>query len=76
MIATLAVHPDYRRRGVGARLLEECEARLSSARIRLTVRADNLPAQRLYERFGYQQVGQVPNYYAHGHPGITMEKAR
>jgi ribosomal protein S18 acetylase RimI-like enzyme len=76
MIATLAVHPDYRRRGVGRRLLAECEARLDAPVIRLTVRVDNLPAIALYEGAGYQKRDTLAGYYTHGVAGLLMEKVR
>ena len=76
MIATLAVHPGYRRRGVGRRLLAECEAKLDAAVIRLTVRVDNLAAIALYETAGYQKRDTLPGYYSHGVAGLLMEKIR
>lgn len=75
-ISTIGVHPDYRRRGIGANLLAECEARLEEPRLRLTVRAGNAPAITLYEQFGYEEVDRWPGYYADGETGIVMEKSR
>jgi ribosomal protein S18 acetylase RimI-like enzyme len=75
-ISTIGVHPDYRRRGVAARLLAECEAQLEEPRLRLTVRAGNAPAIALYERFGYAEIDRWPHYYGDGETGIVMEKAR
>jgi ribosomal-protein-alanine N-acetyltransferase len=74
MIATLAVHPAYRRRGVARRLLSECEAQLGAPVIRLTVRVDNLPAIALYESAGYQRRETLAGYYAEGVAGLMMEK--
>jgi ribosomal protein S18 acetylase RimI-like enzyme len=76
MIATIGVDPMFRRRGVGSHLLERCEALLPGERIRLTVRADNQPAIRLYESFGYAYSGRLSNYYRDGQPGLVMEKKR
>lgn len=65
-IATLAVHPDMRRRGIARSLLvtalrhaarEGCESAL------LEVRAGNLAAQQLYQSFGFEVVGRRPRYY-------------
>jgi ribosomal-protein-alanine N-acetyltransferase len=75
-ISTIGVHPDYRRRGIGARLLAECEARLREPRLRLTVRAGNAPAIALYEQFGYAEIERWPGYYCDGETGIVMEKGR
>jgi ribosomal protein S18 acetylase RimI-like enzyme len=76
MITTIAVDPEFRRRGVGSALLEACESELPGEKIRLTVREDNLPAIRMYERFGYTYLSRVPNYYRDGRSGLVMEKTR
>jgi ribosomal protein S18 acetylase RimI-like enzyme len=76
MITTIAVDPEHRRRGVGSALLASCEAQLPGEKIRLTVREDNQPAIRLYERFHYAYRTKVPNYYRDGRSGLVMEKDR
>ncbi len=65
-ITTFGVHPDWRRRGVGSRLLlaaVDLADRLGARRLTLEVRASNLPAQSLYERFGFEVRGRRPRYY-------------
>ncbi len=64
----LAVHPDYRRMGVGEQLVEELTYRLKEQKVTcltLEVRASNAPAIGLYEKLGFNQVGRRPNYYFH-----------
>jgi [ribosomal protein S18]-alanine N-acetyltransferase len=73
-ISTLCVHPDFQRRGIGARLLSEAEARLAMPRIKLTVRRSNTGAIELYRKFGYQPIAVWERYYARGEAGIVMEK--
>ncbi len=73
-ITTIGVHPDYRRRGLAESLMHECERRLRAERIRLTVRAGNLPALRLYDKLGYKQVELWRKYYSGGEDGVVMEK--
>lgn len=54
---TIAVHPDFRRSGIGSRLLEEAEARLNGmgcAKINLQIRAGNEGVSSFYTRHGYQ----------------------
>lgn len=61
-----AIAPDYRRRGLGARLLEQFAhdaALRGSSRLFLEMRRGN-PAERLYRNFGFVPVGERPNYYA------------
>ena len=75
-IATIGTDPQYRRRGVGRELLRACEAKLRSPRIRLSVRASNDGAIRLYEQEGYQRVEVWQGYYNDGEAAIVMEKQR
>jgi ribosomal-protein-alanine N-acetyltransferase len=65
-IATIAVHPDFRRQGIGRALLRKGmdAAYAEGARIyHLEVRAGNLAAQKMYADFGYEIVGRRPRYY-------------
>lgn len=73
-IATLAVHPDYRRKGIGAALLKTCEDRIQLPRIRLCVRQTNQAAIQLYLKYGYQQVDIWKKYYRAGENALVFEK--
>ncbi len=75
-IATIGVLPEFQRRGVGRELLRACEARLTTPRIRLSVRASNAGAIRLYDLEGYQRVETWQAYYNDGEAAIVMEKQR
>jgi len=75
-IATVGVLPEYRGRGIGAALLEACEARIPLKTIRLCVRRSNETAIRLYERFGYTRLGEWTRYYHDGETALVMEKRR
>jgi ribosomal-protein-alanine N-acetyltransferase len=62
----IAVHPDYRRQGIGRDLVLALSDALKEKGIRglmLEVRASNAPAIALYEQLGFIQVGLRPNYY-------------
>ena len=65
-VMNVAVHPDYRRRGIAESLIEvlirELKNRGSHA-LMLEVRDSNEPAIALYEKLGFQQVGLRKNYY-------------
>lgn len=74
-IATIAVLPAYRRRGLGTALLRAVESRVDMPRLRLNVRASNLPAIHLYESFGFQRSGSRPSYYQDGEEALIFEKA-
>jgi ribosomal-protein-alanine N-acetyltransferase len=76
MITTIGVDPEFRRRGVGSDLLRRCETLLPGERIRLTVRADNRDAIRLYETFGYAYLSKLEKYYRDGQAGLVLEKRK
>lgn len=62
----VAVHPDYRRQGIGEKLVLELANALNGKGIRglmLEVRESNAPAIALYEKLGFVQVGLRKNYY-------------
>ncbi len=73
-IATLGVHPDWRRHGIGRRLLRACEAALGVGRVKLTVRASNHAARELYRQEGYVVVNTWRRYYRNGEDAVVMEK--
>lgn len=65
-LANIAVRPELRGRGLGARLLEEVVAvsrRRGVTKLYLEVRDSNDGALRLYERFGFREVGRRTSYY-------------
>ena len=62
----VAVHPDYRLRGIAEALVNGlCDALKEQGSVSLTleVRASNDPAKALYDKLGFEQVGRRPNYY-------------
>lgn len=74
-IATLAVHPDHRKKGIGARLVATAlrEAMQAGAILAtLEVRAGNIEAQRLYQRFNFQIVGRRTRYYQDNHEDALL----
>ena len=66
-VTTFATRRSWRRQGIGERLLL---ALLDLARTRgaheatLEVRPSNIPARRLYEKYGFKVVGVRPRYYS------------
>ncbi len=66
-ITTFAVLPEYRRRKIGERMLHalfERAGKLGAEWLTLEVRASNLPAQRLYEKYGFRPAGIRRRYYS------------
>ena len=62
----IAVHPDYRKQGIGSelirRLIGELDAKGSHS-LMLEVRASNKPAISVYRNMGFEEVGRRRNYY-------------
>jgi ribosomal-protein-alanine N-acetyltransferase len=79
-ITTFGVHPDWRRRGVGRRLLlrlADLALELEAARMTLEVRVGNEAAQALYRSFGFQVTGRRPRYYSDdGEDAYVMSTGR
>jgi ribosomal-protein-alanine N-acetyltransferase len=73
-ISTLGVLPAYRRHGIGTTLLRDCEAQLVVPSVRLSVRASNQAALRLYSSMGYKQHSTWSRYYSDGEDALVLEK--
>lgn len=66
-IIAIAVRNDYRRIGIGEGLLIsviELATQLNANVVTLEVRASNIVAQALYDRYGFHVVGRRPRYYS------------
>lgn len=61
-IIDICVNPEFRRKGLAEKLLEELLSK-GAAKIFLEVEQDNLPAIRLYEKHGFRRIGFRKNYY-------------
>ena len=73
-VATIAVNPRFRLRGIGRALLHACEKELGVPRVRLTVRSSNQGAITMYEKEGYKTIDIWSAYYNDGESAIVMEK--
>jgi len=78
-IATIATHPDFRKRGIGGKLLlhtlqsAKAEGAVSSF---LEVREGNAAAIMMYRKFGYVESGRREGYYKdNGEDAILMTLA-
>jgi ribosomal-protein-alanine N-acetyltransferase len=77
-IQTIAVHPDWRSRGMGRQIIEFAEQRIFrlSPNVFLCVSSFNLRAQKFYERLGYQRVGELTDFVVKGCSEVLMRKSR
>jgi ribosomal-protein-alanine N-acetyltransferase len=65
-IGSIAVHPDYRRRGIAEALLIRALMELipsGAVQAMLEVRRSNMPAQAMYHKFGFTVDAIRPRYY-------------
>jgi len=65
-IATIAVHPDFRKRGIGKLLIAtalQAVIQRGASLATLEVRSLNKIAQKMYLDFGFSVVGNRPRYY-------------
>jgi ribosomal-protein-alanine N-acetyltransferase len=76
-VAEVAVHPDFRRKGIARALVEEtlADARMRGSSVAtLEVRDGNVAARGLYERFGFTVTGRRSRYYEDRVDALLMEK--
>ncbi len=76
-ITNIAVHPEYRRQGIGNTLLLElinlCKE-YEVSYLNLDVRVTNDTAKNLYIKNGFKQVGLRKKYYSNGEDALLMTK--
>ena len=76
-LASLAINPAYRRRGIGTALLDEIERRVKEYgvnEINLEVRKTNLTGLAFWQNMGFILFGTLPGFYEDGEDAIRMRK--
>ena len=75
-IQTVAVMPQWRGRGIGTELIQYAEARIfrETPNVFINASSFNPGAQRLYERLGYEVVGELRDYIVAGHSEVLLRK--
>lgn len=77
-VIDVATDPAYQRRGIAWGLLDEAMRwgrEQGAALALLEVRQGNLPAKRLYARYGFEQIGLRRGYYRDGEDAIVMQRS-
>ena len=76
-VLTLDILPEMRRCGIGTQLMDALHRRLQKSGIRtaiLEVSVQNLAAQRLYQKLGYEICGLLPGYYQNRGDAYPMKR--
>jgi ribosomal protein S18 acetylase RimI-like enzyme len=75
-IQSIYVAPEWRSKGIGSKLMAFAEKRIFSETPNtfVCVSSFNNSAQRLYERLGYEVIGELKNYIISGHSEILLRK--
>jgi ribosomal protein S18 acetylase RimI-like enzyme len=77
-VQVVCVAPDFRDLGLGSALVAFAETRIfrDHPNVFLCVSSFNQGARRLYERLGYTQVGELPDFIQAGHSEFLMRKTQ
>ncbi|UCG31260.1 MAG: GNAT family N-acetyltransferase [candidate division WOR-3 bacterium] len=75
-VQSVVIDPRYRGKGIGARFIVYLEQRIFSEQpnVFICVSSFNHEAKRLYEKLGYETIGELKDYIVHGHSEILMRK--
>jgi ribosomal-protein-alanine N-acetyltransferase len=76
-VITIDVAPEFRRHGIGQRLLAAAEdfyRRTGARGMRLEAAVDNQPALAFYSRFGYRVIRTLPRYYSPRLDAVLLHK--
>jgi ribosomal-protein-alanine N-acetyltransferase len=75
-IQTVAVKPEWRNKGIGSKLLDFAEKKIftRTSNVFMCVSSFNKKAQRLYQRLGYEVIGELKDYIVLGHSEILLRK--
>ena len=71
----IATSPNHQKKGVAKELMQailECAKNCGCERMMLEVRKSNIPAQKLYKKFGFNEISIRKGYY-NGEDAVIME---
>ena len=76
-IQSICVAPDWRNQGIGTQLMEFAESRIfsDSPNTFIMVSSFNSDAKRLYNRLGFEMIGELKDYIIPGHSEYLLRKS-
>lgn len=72
-IIYIAVIDEFRRQGIGGKMLEYFIENFKPESIFLEVRDSNINAQKMYEKYNFKNIGMRKGYYEGGEDALLME---
>lgn len=63
-LLTIAVHPDFQRKGISHQLMAEWMTTIDATEAFLEVASDNFAARRLYIAYGFAEIAKRKDYYS------------
>lgn len=72
-IIYIAVREEFRRQGIGGKMLEYFIENFKPESIFLEVRESNINAQKMYEKYNFKNIGIRKGYYEGGEDALLME---
>lgn len=76
-VISIAVLPEYRRRGIGKKLMEKAMKAMKdygASEFYLEVRVSNIPAINLYRKLNYKITRRIGGYYLDGEDAYVMAR--
>lgn len=76
-IVRIGVKKEFRNKNIASNLMKKCEEHLKKENVELftlEVRESNIPAIKLYEKFGFSRICIKKSYYENGENAIYMMK--
>ena len=74
LIISIAVLPEYRREGIGSKLIEKVLEKIKNDFVILTLRINNEEAYKFYQSLGFTYSGIIEDYYENSEDGVLMKK--
>lgn len=74
-ILLIVTHSNYTNKGFASQLIEKLIKENPNLKVWLEVKENNLPAIKLYKKFGFKQIHVRNNYYKDGKSALILEKS-
>jgi ribosomal-protein-alanine N-acetyltransferase len=77
-VQSIVIRPQFRNRGIGQTFMKYLEERIFAEypNVFICVSSFNKAARKLYERLGYETIGEIKDYIVRGHSEVLLRKSR